>query len=155
MHPTSLRLIKSETNPYLNAETQGNAASVHNAYSDNLASESFKQYKLFNERDFLQQRKNQSKPNAKRWLANVSQQQQLKKTELNAINVVPTANKNDFDIIKSLLIAKTCHTIMFDKRLTIDQTKELKSLALFSGTKLAFIYDAQDYSEYLETLVKH
>lgn len=131
MHTTSLRLIYKNSTQHDDCHKvpSSNSMKVQKAYSDNPKNQLFLQYNLFTE----------AKVESKRWLANVSGKKTLKRALVQAINVQPTANKDDFQIIRSLLIAKTCHTILFDKQFSVEQTKELKELARFSGTQLAFI----------------
>jgi hypothetical protein len=147
MHSTSLRLINKHSNNHDDAlhSSRTKVASVHKAYSDSSNNPAFIQYNLFNEKRL----------ESKRWLANVSGYKLVKQSHVHAINVQPTANKDDFEIIRTLLIAKTCHTIMFDKQFSVSQTKELKELARFSGTQLAFIKDRSEYVAYTERRFAH
>ncbi|GBL03026.1 hypothetical protein [Glaciecola sp. KUL10] len=147
MHSTSLRFInKISTNHddgFKRSTTQ--MFTHHRPYTDDVENPSFVQYTLFA----------QTYKERKRWLANVSRSKTLKQAKVHAINVKPTANKDDFDVIRSLLIAKTCHTILFDKQFDVLQTKELKDLARFSGTKLAFIKDEQHNRHCTERKAAH
>ena len=149
MHNTSLTVINrhsSANQTYTPAKRNGHMQAVHSAYSDDPSNQSFLQYTLFRDKPETE---------SKRWLANVSCSKQIKHAHLKAINVQPTANKDDFSIIKSLLLAKTCHTIMFDKSFNVFQTKALKELARLSGTKLAFINNKTDYQDCFEQALHH
>jgi len=133
MHSTTLTLVKSVSDA--GKQTMA-AGKLHKAYSDDNSNTAYLQYSLLQEKPIA----------SKRWLANVSHTKQIKYADMLSINVTPSANKTDFEVIKGLLSAKTCHTILFDKQFSLAQTTHLKDLARFSGTRLVFVnnIDNQD-----------